>query len=138
MRYIHTSAGLLLAPRLHMSHKQMLSTAPETTRNLISAGFVTPRYSEQDSWRCVGESIGLRLCSAPTDVPYQLFVGITRPGWHDVLLFSDRRELLAKCTDVTEAHWKYSVEPTHSGDVPVFAPHHPSRSLSADALFGPW
>lgn len=134
MRYIQTSDGILLTPRFHMSHRDLLNASGMKFAQVMHAGFVSPIYQEDEEWETYGSSVGLGIeseCFVPTK---NLFVGVFGKS---NLVYSDNRELLVKCSDIEKAKWVQSDE-THMFDEPVWYPSHSTHPLVYDHMFGHW
>lgn len=134
MRYVHTKKGILLAPRAHLSHRELLSACGLGKDEVISAGFVSARYTPEEPWNVYGDSVGLGVRSiAGTALPSKLWSGVT-PHHLEQVVFSDNPELLAGLQDVTLCLWGMSDEGP-GGCSAAYSPLHPRRPLHADELF---
>lgn len=129
MRYVETSQGILLSPRQHAGHRDMLCRAGLSESEVLSAGFMAARYEAAKTWQSFGSSQSLQLKSRPVTVSEQLWVGHSEGR----LLYSDNPALLAGLEDVVQAVWGMSDE-GEEGTCAVYAPLHPRVSLSADVV----
>lgn len=134
MRYIQTTEGILMTPRFHMSHRELLCASIMDFDKVLHAGFVTPVNTEDDAWETYGSSVGLGVESECTNPTKNLFVGVF--GKFD-LIYSDNRALLVECTDIEKAKWVQSVE-VQRFDEPVWYPSHSKHQLTYDNMFGSW
>lgn len=132
MRYIEFADGsLVLAPRRANTHVDLVNLSGRRKHDVMSAGFLSPRYSSEERWAAYGQSVGLGI-GADKDLvtPGELYVGMHRYG----PVFATQAELLSGLENVKQAVWGMT-EPSPWGDVrPVYSPMHPEHKLTADSV----
>ena len=131
MRYIQSSQGIVMAPRLHMSHRELFNNTG--IKDVLHAGFVSAIYEKDGDWKTFGESVGLNTKSKQISPSKNLYVAV----YNKSLIYSDNPELLKNGKGLQKATWDFTNE-IYSFDEPIYAPQHSEVHVNSNALFGNW